>query len=176
MRNVTIGDMIDQTSRNFFALCTRSFIFGVEDSLVSTTGLLAGIATAGVSVGTIFLAGIVLIFVEAFSMAAGSFLSERSAEEYVSRAGLPMKYFVAGGVIMFLSYFISGFVPLFPYLLLPVSTALPVSVFLGLVLLFVLGAVSAKIFGTNGVKSGLRMLLIGGVATFLGVFVGAVFK
>ena len=75
-----------------------------------------------------------------------------------------------------MSYFISGFVPLLPYLLLPISVALPVSVSLGLILLFVLGAVSAKLFGVNWVKSGLRMLLIGGVATFLGVFVGAVFK
>ena len=50
-------------SRGFFALYTRSFIFGVEDSLVSTTGLLAGIATAGVPPATIFLSSVFLIFV-----------------------------------------------------------------------------------------------------------------
>src|SRR3989344_2538547 len=93
--------------KTFFALYVRSFIFGAEDSLVSTVGLLSGIAAAGVPQGTIFLTGMVLVFVEAFSMAAGSFLSERSAEEYVSRSGVPMRYFVVGGVIMFLSYFIS---------------------------------------------------------------------
>ena len=59
----------------------RNFIFGVEDSLVSTVGLLSGIAIADVPGHTIFLTGVVLIFVEAFSMAAGTFLSEYSAEE-----------------------------------------------------------------------------------------------
>lgn len=170
------NDSMDWHSRTFSALYTRSFIFGVEDSLVSTTGLLAGIATAGVPTETIFLAGVVLIFVEAFSMAAGSFLSERSAEEYVSKDGLSMNYFIAGGAIMFFSYFISGFVPLAPYLLLPTHTALPLSVLLGLSALFILGTASAKLFGVKMVRSGLRMLFIGGVATFLGVFVGTVFR
>ena len=128
-------------------------------------------------IGTLFIAGVVLIFVEAFSMAAGSFLSERSAEEYVARVGLSMKYFIIGGGIMFLSYFISGFVPLFPYLLFPAGVALPVSVLLGLLLLFVLGVVSAKMFETRrSIRSGIRMLLVGGVAILLGVLVGAVFK
>jgi VIT1/CCC1 family predicted Fe2+/Mn2+ transporter len=47
----------------------RNFIFGVEDSLVSTVGLLSGVAVAGVASRTILLTGVVLIFVEAFSMA-----------------------------------------------------------------------------------------------------------
>jgi VIT1/CCC1 family predicted Fe2+/Mn2+ transporter len=60
----------------------RNFIFGVEDSLVSTVGLLSGIAIAGMSREDVFVTGLVLIFVEAISMSAGSFLSESSAEEY----------------------------------------------------------------------------------------------
>ena len=50
----------------------RNFIFGVEDSLVSTVGLLSGVAIAGVPSRTILLTGVVLILVEAFSMAAGA--------------------------------------------------------------------------------------------------------
>ena len=38
-----------------YALYAKNFIFGVEDSLVSTVGLLSGIAIAGVPRGTIFL-------------------------------------------------------------------------------------------------------------------------
>ena len=55
------------------ALYLRNFIFGVEDSLVSTVGLLSGVAVANVDQATIFLTGMVLIFVEAFSMGVGSF-------------------------------------------------------------------------------------------------------
>jgi len=68
--------------KNTLAVYVRNFVFGVEDSLVSTVGLLSGIASAGASTATIFLTGTVLIFVEAFSMAVGSYLSEESVEEY----------------------------------------------------------------------------------------------
>ncbi len=60
----------------------RNFVFGVEDSLVSTVGLLSGVAAAGVETKTIVLTGVVLIIVEALSMAVGSYLSEYSVEEY----------------------------------------------------------------------------------------------
>ena len=51
----------------------RNFIFGVEDSLVSTLGFLAGIAVAGIATRELVTSGIVLILVEAFSMGVGSF-------------------------------------------------------------------------------------------------------
>ena len=61
-------------------LYMRNLIFGAEDSLVSTVGLLSGIAIGGVPKSAIILTGIVLIFVEAFSMGVGSYLSEYSVE------------------------------------------------------------------------------------------------
>ena len=83
----------------------RNFIFGVEDSLVSTVGLLSGVAIAGVAKETIFLTGIVLIFVEAFSMAAGSFLSESTAEEYESGSNKVERSSFISGAVMFFSYY-----------------------------------------------------------------------
>ena len=61
---------MEDKTRKFSAVYIRNFIFGVEDSLVSTAGLLSGIAATGMSRPAILLTGIVLIFVEAFSMAA----------------------------------------------------------------------------------------------------------
>lgn len=153
----------------------RNFIFGVEDSLVSTVGMLAGIAIAGVSRDTILLAGVVLILVEAFSMAAGSFLSERSAQEYKAQGEVPIKHPMVGGGIMFLSYFVSGFIPLFPYIIFENERAFFISIVLSLLALFVLGAVSAKMSRMNIVRGGARMLVIGGIAIALGATVGAVF-
>lgn len=151
----------------------RNFIFGVEDSLVSTVGLLSGIAIANVPADTIFLTGVILIFVEAFSMAAGSFLSEASAEGYATGADAPTKSNVIAGSIMFVSYFVSGFIPLFPYLLWPVTTALPISVALSVVALFALGVVSAQMSKTGSFKSGVRMAIIGGIAIALGLAAGS---
>jgi len=42
--------------------------------------------------------------------------------------------------------------------------------------LFILGFVSAKILKTRVLKSGLRMLIIGGLAIGLGVIVGMILK
>src|SRR3990167_10071302 len=97
------------------ALFLRNLVFGVEDGLVSTVGLLSGIAIAGAPRGTIFLTGGVLIFVEAFSMAAGSLLSEASVEEMDGGVD-DTRGSLAAGVVMFGSYFAAGLVPLFPYI------------------------------------------------------------
>lgn len=150
----------------------RNFIFGVEDSLVSTVGLLSGVASADASKATIFLTGLVLIFVEAFSMAAGSFLSERSAEQFEKREIVSLRNAILPGLIMFFSYFVSGFVPLGPYLFLPTKQAFMVSIVFSLVALFVLGLISGKISKTSLTQSALSMLFIGGIAIGVGVFVG----
>lgn len=150
----------------------RNFIFGVEDSLVSTVGLLSGIAIAGVGKADIFVTGVVLIFVEAISMAAGSFLSGSSAEEYETRSeNVSAKSYIAA-VVMFVSYFVSGFIPLAPYILLSVASAFPVSIIVSLAALFVLGLLGARVTKTGLIKNALRMLFIGGLAIGAGVLVG----
>ncbi len=150
----------------------RSFIFGVEDSLVSTVGLLSGVALANVPRETILITGVVLIFVEAFSMAAGTFLTESSVEDYVRQRDVTTKMPFNVGIVMFLSYFVSGFVPLGPYVFLPVATAFPVSVALSILALFVLGAWSAGMSRISVMKNALRMAVIGGGAIVVGILAG----
>ena len=150
----------------------RNFIFGVEDSLVSTVGLLSGIAIADMPRNVIFLTGVVLIFVEAFSMGAGSFLSESSAERFAKKEGATVRKNLVAGTIMFFSYFVSGFVPLFPYLVWPVGTALIVSIIFSIIALFILGIIGAKISEVSILKNGLRMALIGGMAIGVGFLAG----
>ena len=85
----------------------RNFVFGVEDSLVSTVGLLSGITIAGVTKESLLVTGVVLIFVEAVSMGAGSFLSESSAEIYESHRDVPTRRSYLDALIMFVSYLVS---------------------------------------------------------------------
>jgi VIT1/CCC1 family predicted Fe2+/Mn2+ transporter len=160
--------------RNVTASYFRNFVFGVEDSLVSTVGLLSGIAIAGMSSRSIFVTGFVLIFVEAFSMAVGSFLSERSAQDYVRQAEAPIRRPLRDGGIMFFSYFVSGFIPLFPYVVLPVASAFWVSIVASLAALFTLGAFGAKLSNLNLARNGAVMLVVGGAAILVGVLVGKI--
>ncbi|GMU25478.1 MAG: hypothetical protein AMXMBFR16_03830 [Candidatus Uhrbacteria bacterium] len=151
----------------------RSFIFGIEDSLVSTVGLLSGIAIAAVPKATIILSGIVLIFVEAFSMGAGSFLSESSVED-LTRQRVSTASTVRVGVVMFLSYFFAGFIPLSPYIFLDAAAAFPTSILVSLTALFVLGIWSGSFTKISLLKSGMRMLVIGGFAIGIGVMAGTI--
>lgn len=158
-----------------FRTYMRNFIFGVEDSLVSTVGLLSGIAVTNVSVNTIVLTGVVLIFVEAFSMGVGSYLSEHSTSDHESENTNP-KVAIVGGVIMFVSYLIAGFIPLLPYLVAPRETALWLSIGFSLIALFALGAVSAKMLKNKLWPSGIRMLILGGLAIAIGIVVGKIIE
>ena len=151
----------------------RNFIFGVEDSLVSTVGLLSGVAIAGVERETILLTGVVLIFVEAFSMAAGSFLSETSAEEYSTRRSAVSSSSLLAGSVMFASYFVAGFIPLFPYVVIAGELAFPLSIAASVGALFVLGLASGAISKTSLVRGALRMVIVGGIAIAVGVTVGS---
>lgn len=149
----------------------RNFIFGVEDSLVSTVGLLSGVAIADVPRSTILLTGVVLLLVEGLSMAVGSFLTESSVEEYTKAEGTA-RINVFSGVIMFFSYFLTGFIPLSPYIFWPVDTALGVSVTFSVVALFLLGVFGAKVSGTSILKDGFRMAIVGGAAIIVGMLAG----
>lgn len=65
----------------------REVVFGLEDSFVSTMGTVSGIAVGSGDIRAVLLAGIVLVTVEALSMAAGSYLSSKAATElYDERA------------------------------------------------------------------------------------------
>lgn len=65
----------------------REVVFGLEDSLVSTLGTITGVAVGTHDVFVVLLTGVVLVFVEAVSMAAGSYLSSKSATDlYEQRA------------------------------------------------------------------------------------------
>jgi len=149
----------------------RNFIFGVEDSLVSTVGFVSGIAAAGLPKENIFLSGMVLIFVEAFSMGVGSYLSEDSAAEYTKRKR-EQSFSIAGAGIMFFSYLMFGLIPLSPYIVFTTAVAFPTSIVLSLIALFLLGALSAQYFQRDFMRHGLKMLVVGGLAIAAGIVVG----
>lgn len=59
----------------------RELVFGLEDGLVSTLGVITGVATGTGNRLLVILTGLVVIFVEALSMGAGSYLSNKSESE-----------------------------------------------------------------------------------------------
>ena len=154
------------------ALYLRSVIFGINDSLVSTVGFLAGISVAGVPRATIILTGIIYALVEAFPMAMGDFPPEEPAEEYVQKRSVSDPPPAVAGVLMFFSSALAAFIPLSPYLFIAGEAALIASACLSIAALFVVGILSAKFSRLPVVWRGVRMALLGGAAIVIGVVIG----
>lgn len=155
------------------ALYLRSIVFGMNDSLVSTVGFLAGISVAGVPTQTIILTGIVYALVEAFSMAMGDFLSEESAEEYLSKSDVSDRPSVISAILMFLSCVFASLIPLIPYIVLAPGTAFVASICLSIGALFLVGVISARFSRLPVVWRGVRMASLGGAAIVMGVAIGS---
>lgn len=81
-----MGDMTGGRPLRFYLESNiREIVFGLEDSLVSTLGAVTGIAAGTGNTFVVILSGVVLIFVEALSMSAGSYLSSKSAREVLDK-------------------------------------------------------------------------------------------
>ena len=76
-----------------------------------------------------------------------------------------------GGIMLF-SYILGGFVPLTPYLLLPVEQAIWVSIPVTMSGLFILGVFTTKYSKRKWWKAGLEMLALASTAALIGYAVG----
>lgn len=150
----------------------RNFTFGVEDSLASTVGLLSGVASAQVAPSLIVLTGIILVITEAMSMGIGTLLSDQSAMEFKRHGDVPLGRSLPNGIIMFVSYMLAGFIPIFPYTILSFPSSLAFSVILSLLALFLLGSFNAWLSRLPIFRHGMRMVMLGGTVTIAGVLVG----
>lgn len=153
----------------------RSGLFGLQDGIVSTTGVVAGIS-AGVSDKTIIvLAALVAVSVEASSMAAGQYTSEKAAHQ-MDKSGKRQDNLIIGALIMFASYFLAGMVPILPTLILNQPEARWVSIGAAFFALFIIGYIKGKIVEHNALRSALELFIIGGIATTIGLVVGMILK
>ena len=71
-----------------------------------------------------------------------------------------------------LTYLVAAIIPLWPYAALPLSTALPVSIVCTLVALFALGVTKGRVARQHLVRSGIQVLLIGGLSAAIGYGIG----
>lgn len=209
----------------------RDVVFGLEDSLVSTLGTITGVAVGSHNAFYVVLTGVVLVFVEAISMAAGSYLSSKSAKDlYDERArqdqarvlhervtdteslselfhrkgfskeevaiaveaiGRERKVWlkevarceyryapntsstpVIAAMFMGGFYLLGGFFTFAPYLFVSIAVAIPLTITMTLIALFLVGVLKAKLTGTNPWKSGFEMFIVSTSAAAIGYGLG----
>lgn len=153
----------------------RSTVFGFQDALVSTTGVIVGVAAGTQDKQIVLLAGIVTIMVEALSMGVGQYMSEKTVHQ-MDKTGKHTDSLLIGGLTMYVSYFLGGLIPLAPILLFRLPEASILSIVFALIGLFILGIVRAKIVKESPLKSAAEVLILGGAATGIGLLVGIFLK
>jgi VIT1/CCC1 family predicted Fe2+/Mn2+ transporter len=151
----------------------QSAMFGFNDALVSTTGVIVGIATGTNNKSVVVLAGVVTILVEALSMGSGQYLSSKSAHQLDKKDSFRVP--VVSGIIMFWAYFAAGLVPLLPIIIFPMQYSRDVAIVAALIGLLVLGYAKGKIVDVPPIRSAIEIFVIGGLATAIGIIVGNVF-
>lgn len=170
--------MQNRSFQRMIAESMREIIFGLEDSIVSTLGALTGIAVGTQSSFVVILSGLVLLSSEGMSMAAGSYLSSKSAFEtekfllaqdsqVIDHKANPIR----AGIVMGFCYFLGGLVPLTPYFFFSISTSLIISIPLSALILFLVGVWSSAFTKRSAIRSGVEMLVISLSAALIGFMI-----
>ena len=140
-------------------------ILGGQDGLVNVLGVTLGVAAASADTRFILAAGLAATFAESFSMAAVAYTSSLTG----SRA--PLDALIVGVSAIF-----GSFIPIIPFVLLPIPLAMGVAVGVSGGCLFLLGLYKAKILNTGFWRGGLEITVIGMAAAFIGYLGARIFK
>lgn len=160
----------------------REVVFGLEDGMVSTMGVITGIASGTQDRFTIILAGLVIVSVESLAMAAGTYLSNKTEEEYFANTAKlslhqrlhrqAMTAAKSDALYMGIAYVVGGSIPLLPYFFMPLNLGVPLSIVTTVMGLAVVGWGKAKITGTKPFKSALEMIIVSLTAAAVGYGIG----
>lgn len=153
----------------------RSILFGLQDGLVSTTGVVIGISTGVEDKAIILLAAFVAVTVEATSMAAGQYSSEKAVHQ-LDQSGKHTDSLVLGALLMFFSYFAAGLLPIAPFLFAEPNVARVLSIIFAFFGLFTVGYIKGRLVKVSPLRSAFELFVIGAIATSLGLIVGQILK
>ena len=149
----------------------RSLMFGLQDGIVSTTGVVVGISTGVSSKAIIILAAFVAVTVEATSMAAGQYSSEKAVHQ-LDKTGKHTDNLYIGAGIMFISYLMGGAFPIIPILLFEQEVSRIMAIISAFFGLFIIGFLKGHLVEHRPLRSAVELFVIGSIATTVGVVVG----
>lgn len=152
----------------------RDAVFASTDGIVTTFAVVSGAWGAGLDNKIVLILGFANLFADGFSMASGIFLGARSEvelEKKMANTHWKQDAPFLQGIITFLSFVASGFIPLVPYLYnypSPIKTS--ISLVIGV--LIVVGILKAMVVRKHIIRGIAEMLTVGGLAALVAYFVG----
>ncbi|MEK7064427.1 MAG: VIT1/CCC1 transporter family protein [Patescibacteria group bacterium] len=150
----------------------RETIFGLEDSIVSTLGVVVGIAAGTDSRYIVVLSATIVVVVESLSMTAGTYLSNKSEMEINHARADIVRRSLTDSLSMAVSYVLGGVISVLPFFFFSPLGAIVPAIVLSVVLLFSIGYIKGKMAKINPVRSGLEMSLVSLTAALLGYLIG----
>ena len=152
----------------------RDSVYAANDGIITTFAVVAGATGAVLTTSVIVVFGLVNLLADGISMASGDYLGVKSEIDYEKAKGNSVNYEgspVKHSVVTFLSFSIVGFLPLIPYIF-KIEPEFILSSVIVVISLFVIGASRGLFTKKNWIKSGLEMLLVGGIAALVAFLVG----
>jgi predicted membrane protein (TIGR00267 family) len=155
----------------------RDLILGGQDGLVNVFGVVLAVAAATQSRYIILISGLAATFAESISMAAVAYTSGRAGEEYYrgKRRMIAEEFAhpVRDAFVVGLAAIVGSFIPLIPFMVLPVEYAFWTTIGVSTLVLFGSGAIKAKYTGANPFRSAVEMAVVGMTAAIAGYLIGA---
>lgn len=155
----------------------RDLIFAANDGIVTTFAIVAGSVGASLKAEIVVILGLVNLLADGISMGSGSYLGVKSEFEYERAkgnrraSGSPLIH----GIITFLTFSLIGIFPLTPYIL-NIEPKFMISTLIVGVTLFSIGSLRGKFTKTGFFRSGVEMLIVGGLAATVAYIAGYLVK
>lgn len=161
----------------------REILMGAQDNLTNVLAVVLGVTIGSGRADFVALAGLSAGIAESVSMGGVLYNATRAEQQMADQAGTPAPDAdpsrlapIYSGLVTFGAALVAGMVPLAPFALLPVSSAIVVSMVLSLAGLFALGSVTGRVAGGKWAIEGLRLVVVAGIAAIAAAAVGAALR
>lgn len=163
----------------------REFVYGGMDGAVTTFAVVTGAAGAGFNERVILILGLANVMADGFSMAVGSYLSDKADQQLEMKKGgkkTDLESPLAASVATFVSFLLIGLVPLSVYIVNYAfklnlgDDALTLSIVLTLLAFGIVGYLRAVVTHISKTRSVLESLGLGVAAAVISYGLGTVLE
>jgi VIT1/CCC1 family predicted Fe2+/Mn2+ transporter len=160
-------------------VAVREILMGAQDNLTNVLAVMLGVSIGSGRSDLVALAGVSAAVAEAVSMGGVLYSSTRAEANrggHAARGGGRDLSAVESGIATFLAALVGGLVPLAPFALLPIGSAVAVSVAVSVTALFALGSWTGRVTGVVWWHDGIRLVAVAGLAAVAAAAVGSALR
>ena len=157
----------------------RDLVYGANDGIITTFAVVAGVAGGALSSVAVLIVGTANLAADGVAMGVGNLLAIRANESALAADGLPEQeaHPWKHGLATLVAFVLAGSVPLMPYVLpIPEPMRFRSSAVLTMVSLFAVGAARAAATRDRWWKTGMEMLVLGGLVALAAYGAGALVR